>query len=479
MLSERQITILEGRGLDPEILVQNGVDGCPDRGPEWIRIEHKEAGRKVNTHFRTISGEKKFSQEAGGKRIFWNVDCLLDHTLNSQPLIITEGQLDALSAIQAGFQRTMSVPDGAPAAEVGDKETSKYSYLECAAGLNDVQEIILATDDDTPGHNLLNDLAARLGKARCKWARYPKGCKDLNDALRIFGARGVVESLNRAQWVQVRGVARMSELPPLKDQPVFDTGIPGLWGHFRLRLGDLSIILGTPGSGKTAFINAISAHLALKEGWTIGCASFEQRTQIDHRRNLRTIHSGRRVNEMTVDEIAAADRWIDERFAFMVPEVEDDVTLEYMLERIQVAVLRYGAKLITIDPINEMDHQRPPDMSETDYTGFMLKTFKRMAFRMQIHIMIAVHPAKMLRNRDGSYPIPSMYDASGSAHYYNKSDAGIIVHRPDNEKTLIRVQKTKYHDVMGTPGDTEVKFNIATGRYEPLETNWAASPYQD
>ena len=34
-------------------------------------------------------------------------------TLSNDPLIITEGELDALSAIQAGFPRAISVPDGA------------------------------------------------------------------------------------------------------------------------------------------------------------------------------------------------------------------------------------------------------------------------------------------------------------------------------------------------------------------------------
>jgi twinkle protein len=48
--------------------------------------------------------------------------------------------------------------------------------------LADVREIILATDGDGPGVNLMNDLAIRLGKARCKFVRYPKETKDFNEA---------------------------------------------------------------------------------------------------------------------------------------------------------------------------------------------------------------------------------------------------------------------------------------------------------
>ena len=466
MLNEWQIAKLEQRGLDIETLARFGVEGCSERGREWVAIPYTQNGEKVNTKYRTIDGEKRFSQEAGARKVFWNVDVLLDQTLDSQPLIITEGEFDALAAIQCGFQRTISVPDGAPADEIGEKDSVKYSYLEAAPRLNAVTEIIIAADGDGPGANLINDLAARLGRARCKWLKYPKNCKDLNDALRVYGHRGVVETINRAQWIKVPGISRMSDLPPLKEQPLFSTGIPGLDPHFRIRAGDLSLVVATPGHGKTTLINAIIGHCAKAYGWVTGIATFEQRPQIDVRRNLRTFASGRRVIDMTEGEMRAADKWIDDHFAIMVPDFEDEVDLPWMLERSQAAVIQFGAKMIVVDPINEMDHNRPPDMTETDYIGFMLKSWKRLAFNRQVHVMLAVHPAKMQRAKDGSYPIPTLYDCSGSAHFYNKCDVGVIVQRQEEDKTLIRVAKSKYHDVIGRPGDIFVKFNMGTGRYE-------------
>lgn len=463
-IGQAHATALEARGLDLEVAARYGLDSAG----EWLVIPYLEAGILANRKYRTLGEDKRFRQDPGGKQIFWNVDCLADETLDTQPLVITEGELDALAAIQAGFTRTVSVPGGAPAAEIGDKDAAKYAFLELAPRLDRATEIIIATDGDAPGANLLNDLAPRLGRARCKWVRYPKGCKDLNDALRLYGPRGVVETINRARWVKVPGVSRMSELPPLKEQPIFDVGVPGLEGHYAVRPGDLTVVVGIPGHGKTALINAIAGHMARHHGWVIGSASFEQRAQIDYKRNLRTFHSGQRVVHMTQEELAAADRWIDEHFALLVPDVEDEVSLEWMLERCQVAILQYGARMIAVDPVNEMDHVRPADMTETDYIGFMLKAWKRLAFRFQVHVILAVHPAKMQRGKDGKYPPPSLYDASGSQHYYNKCDAGLIVHRLDKTKTLIRVAKIKYHDVLGTPDDVEVKFNIGTGRYESL-----------
>ena len=66
--------------------------------------------------------------------------------------------------------------------------------------INCFEKIILAVDSDGPGVNLMNDLAMRLGKVRCKWVRYPQGCKDLNDALMKYGERGVVNFDFDAYW---------------------------------------------------------------------------------------------------------------------------------------------------------------------------------------------------------------------------------------------------------------------------------------
>ena len=53
--------------------------------------------------------------------------------------------------------------------------------------IDECKEIILCTDGDVSGQVLRDDLAMRLGKARCKWVSYPDGCKDLNDVLKKFG----------------------------------------------------------------------------------------------------------------------------------------------------------------------------------------------------------------------------------------------------------------------------------------------------
>ncbi len=469
-LSQRNEDALTARGLDPELAVRYGIADSSRTGFD-VEIAYLRAGKRVNTKFRTLLGEKRFCQEKDGEKIFWNWDCQLDRSLDVMPLIITEGELDALAAIQAGFPRTMSVPDGAPAEAIGDgADSKKYSYLDGATeALRDCREIIICADGDAPGTNLLTDLSLRLGRARCKWVRYPKGCKDLNDALRLYGPRGVTETINRAAWTNVDGVYRMSQLPPLPDAHAHDIGLPGLEKHYRMRLGDLCIVTGVPSSGKSAFIGDIVGRMVENYSWNAALASFEQRPQIDHRRMLRTFHNRKLVIYQHPEEIAAADGWIDDHFCFLVPSEDDDVTLDWVLDRAAVAVIRHDCKIVVIDPFNEMDHIRPQGMTLTEYTGYALKQFRKFAAKFRVHFIVAAHPAKMYRADNGKIPIPGLYDISDSAHFANKSDVGIVIHREDDTRTLIRIAKSRYHDAIGKPGDLHALYLRDQSRYEVIE----------
>lgn len=469
-LTERHLKAIETRGLDPELLATLGVGASDRLRGDCIGIPYFDGEARVATKYRTLTGEKRFTQDAGGRQIFWNLNCLRDASLAGFPVIITEGELDAVAALQAGFPRTVSVPGGAPSEPIREGDGGKkYAFIEEAkAYLAECREIILAVDGDAKGANLLHDLAVRLNKARCKWVTYPKGCKDLNDALKMYGERGVQQAIQRAQWCKVSGLYRMSDLPPLTPPPPHDIGIVGLEAHYRIRLGDFAVVTGIPGHGKSSFVNEVSCRMAQRHGWSTVFASFEQMPQTDHRRALRSFWASKREAEMTDEQLAQADAWIDRHFSFIIPHEDEDITLEWVLQHLAAAVIRNNAKIGVIDPWNEMDHIRPPDMNMTEYTGFAIKEMKKFAKKYRIHLMVLAHPAKMQRDRQtGKIPKPSLYDISDSAHWNNKPDVGIVIHREsyDKPEASITVVKSRYHSEIGRPGAIYGIWNQDTTRY--------------
>jgi twinkle protein len=342
-------------------------------------------------------------------------------------------------------------------------------------------------------------------RARCKYLTYPKApreqrerlgrdrCKDLNEVLQFYGAKGVVETINRAQWLQVDGVYRMGDLPPLPAPQVFDIGFRLLSENYRMRLSDFVVITGVPGLGKSTFANDLCCRAALNHGLKIAWASFEQAPQRDHRRALRSwygvakddrldidpvertaadLREGCPDFRMTREQIEEADAWIDRQMVFIVPGEDDDVTLDWMLDRMEAAVVRYGVQVVVIDPWNEMDHSRNRDETMTEYVGRAIKALKRFAKKFQVHLIVIAHPTKSTKDQDGKYRMPTLYDISDSANWYNKCDLGIIVHRESADDTLIKVQKSRYHDVIGRPGEVRMHYSKDERRF--IETERAA-----
>lgn len=447
---------LESRGLSEEIASRYGIRQSKD----FIVIPYLKNGEVVNNKYRGMA-EKKFWQD-GGEQIVWNQDVLSDDTL-TQPLLITEGEFDALAAIQCGYTRAISIPNG------GTEGSVNLSYLEQIDHLLP-SEIILAFDNDNVGHNLLEHISNYLGKARCKFLRYPKGCKDLNDALRIYGEKGVTETISRAQWVSVKGHYKMSEIAPVPYRQPMRAGMGKIDDHIRLRLGDFSVWTGVPGHGKTTFINDYMNRIIEAYNMKICFASFEQNPQTDHKRSLRTWHSGKLVKHMGETELQKADEWIDTRYMFIVPDESETCDLKWLIEQMEVVVLRHGVKIIVIDPWNEMEHVRDSGETLTEYTGRAIRHLKAFAKNRGVHVAVVAHPAKMLRDRNGKHPVPTLYDISDSAHWANKADLGVVVHR-DLEKgeDTIRCVKSRYQMEIGNIGVIDVTFAQNTGRYTAID----------
>lgn len=472
-MSDAIIDRLEMRGLDAELAINMGWESTRRDGRELVVIPFFRDDRILRRKVRSLSGEPKiFSQmEQDAEQIVWNENALRDASLAERPLVITEGELDAMVAIQCGFPRTISVPNGAPPPRDGDdgplQDVARYEWVKALKPLlsrEHVKEIVLAVDNDPPGVQLLHDLSHLMERLRCKFLTYPAGCKDLNDVLKAHGQKGVVEIINGARWIKVAGVYKLSELPPLPAPLTFDIGFDTLNENYKMRMGDLAVITGVPGLGKTTFCNDLCCRVARNHNLKIAWASFEQTPQRDHRRALRSWYWSQAPFSLCADQTLEADAWIEEHHMFIVPQEGDEVTLDWLLDRMEVAAVQERANVIVIDPWNEMDHLPEEGESETQYVGRAIKTFRRFARRLQVHLIIVAHPAK-LQKVEGKYKPPTLYEISGSANWYNKCDIGIIVHRETPEFTDVKVQKSRYHDEIGKPGEVRMRYERDTRHF--------------
>ncbi len=450
-------TFLERRGLSFETMQRYAI--VESNGS--IVIPFVKAGVVKNNKYRSTT-EKKFWQD-GGTQFAWNMDCLDDETLDGFPVVITEGEIDALTAIQSGFVKTISAPNG------GTEGTVNLAWMD---EIDDKlsSEIIIATDNDDVGLNLLEAISIFLGRARCKWVKYPLGCKDLNEVLQKHGEDAVKDCLKNAAWMKVDGVYDMQSLPPIPVRKPMSAGMGIIDNHLRLRFGDFSVWTGIPGHGKSTFLNDFTNRIIDKYNLKICFASFEQSPQIDHRRALRIWKSGK--YKQSEQELIPIDAWINDRFRFIVPADDDNVTLEWLFERMEATVIRDGVKIIVIDPWNEMDHAKAQGETLTEYTGKAIRQIKAFAKSRAVHMAVVAHPAKMQRDRNGKYPVPTLYDISDSQHWANKADLGVVVHRGGEDiGDTLRIVKSRHHQEIGTPAIIDIKYNYENARFQVVDNN--------
>ena len=468
-LTDKLLATLEKRGIDPEVISRLGWTSVASNDGEVVEIPYYRGDKVVGRKFRTFGATKKFWQEEGSEQCLYNLN-VLEGLSDTTPIVITEGEADCVIALQCGHV-AVSVPNGALLTPAPLEGSVKYNYLK------DIPEqarvIILAVDADQAGKVLLHDLTLRLGAYRCKWVPYPKGCKDLNDTYMRFKRAGVDECFRRAEWVAIEGIYRMSQLAPVPDYPTTPCGVDGLNEHYLLRQGDLTVISGMPSHGKTTLVDEIACNMAKLHGWKVCFGSFEQSPKTDHLRYLRTYFLGKPAHLLpeNSEKLAEADKWIDENFMFIVPDFDNQkepVSVDWAIEKAAAAVIRHGVQLVIIDPYNELDHERGRGETLTEYTGQAIKKFKRFAKKHLVHVIIIAHPAKLDRNQDGKYAIPSLYDISDSAHWYNKPDLGMVIFRNEVMVNIVRVQKCRYEGKIGKIGDVYLKYDDYRGQFVHL-----------
>ena len=159
-----------------------------------------------------------------------------------------------------------------------------------------------------------------------------------------------------------------------------------------------------------------------------------------------------------------------DHFLFVLPD-ENHQTIKRVLEIGEGLVKSHGIDCLVIDPWNELDQTRQAGMTETEFVSATLGKLRRMARSLNIHIFVVAHPAKMYRDKDGKYPIPTPYDISGSAHFRNKADNCLTVWRDiaeDDAPTKIYIQKIRFREV-GKVGVVPLYYDKVTGRYIDFE----------
>lgn len=474
-LSANLIKWFESRGISVEtseaFRVTEGMEWMPqkNRQANTVQFNYYLGDKLINTKFRT--GDKCFKMVQGAELLPYHQNDIK----NEKECIITEGEMDALSFAEAGRTDVVSVPNGANA-----NLTYLDDYFE--EYFDDKETIYIAVDTDQKGILLRDELLRRFGAERCRVVTYGEGCKDANEHLQKYGKDSLLKCLADAPEVKLEGVFTLTDFEQSLDN-IYEIGMQrGVTiGHenfdrlLSFETKRLCVVTGIPGSGKSEFIDEIVERLNVRYGWRAAYFSPENAPLEYHASKLIEKFTGKRFDKehLPMGEYQQVKEHIEKNIFFISPK--DDYRLGVILERAKYLVCRKGIKVVVIDPFNRLDDESG-GRNDTHYIGEQLKQMTNFAQQNDCLVILMVHPTKQPRDKDGTIAPPTLYDCSGSAHFFNMTDFGLCVHRNRLENTVeVYVQKVKFRH-LGECGMALFKYNINNGRYTPFENgaevNW-------
>lgn len=490
-LADRVLSWFKGRGISETTLnklkVTQGVEYMPQVSKEVRVIMFNYFVGGILTNIKYRDSQKNFKLYKGAQKTFYNIDSIKD----SDKCVIVEGEIDALSFVEAGIDYVVSVPNGFTSkGQVNlDYLNDFYSYFE------DKTEIYVCVDNDQAGDNGKKELIRRFGSEKIYLCDL-KDCKDANEYLIKYGSQELKRVILDATPCPIENVLRVSDMASQLDdfykngvKNGYKIGLRGFDNIFSTYTKQFIVVTGFPSSGKSDFVDQMTIGYNMMYNWKIAYASTENYPQYLHVDKLvRKLYGCEPKYEDTKkkDWIDCVNH-IDKNFFFI--DFEDGFDLDKVLKKGEELVRRVGIRCLVLDPYNKIRDKDNLDMTINDYTNTYLNKIDSFCKKHDVVVILVAHPTKPQSDK-GKLIEPTFYSVKGGGEFYDMSPHGLLVHRDyENGTVKVKVLKVKFSNLGENQAEEHYCWNVNNGRYTELRdgnpmwdnTNWISSrsnPYE-
>jgi len=335
---------------------------------------------------------KQYTAEPGSEIGYY---FLLEKGGKSTNLLITEGEIDAITARLLGFPGDILALQTSGIKE-DVVERCRTSY----------RKIYMALDNDKAGKKGTKEVLSFFKYKSTKVFTYPSGCKDINEVLLNKGAA------DAALWMQHQ-LSNIDHIPPVSYKdikaetesylfeknvntftiacqlPTLDARIGG-----GLRMGETTIVHAKAKTGKTTFLNQITYNL-IAQGIKVGVASFEMTPATDlipslqsmyFKKNIRHESAINRINKL---ELSEADNIL--KYLSFFNQQMNIVSVESIVRFIEDCA-NTGTKVITVDHTLFL----VKSAKESDEHVEVYRHLALAAKRYNVHIIIVAQAPKIV-----------------------------------------------------------------------------------
>ena len=423
------------RGIGHEV-VEKYVSAATFKNGTVAAFKFTYHGDHVFTKFRNIfykKGDKQAKEvpEKDGKPVLWNIDNI-DY---SKPVILTEGMIDALSVIQAGFDNVVSVPMGC----------NNFKWIDlCWEEIQKINEWVLYMDNDEAGYKMQKELLNKFSEDKYKFSIVEHELKDANEELVEFGPEIVKLFIDNAKKVPLDGVIDISEIETTDISKLdrVETGnnaIDMAMGGYLFP--SLNVWSGQRAAGKSTMLYQTLIP-ALEKDYNVfiytgeldaGMFKLWFYNQIATERHLeaKVDHIRRKQNYRVNDTaIKAIDEWIKGKIWVFDNRIGNDK--DEIISRMKEAYKRYNCKLFVLDNLTVMRSKGVENKYESQ--SELTDELRQFAINTNSCVNLVVHPRK------GNNKMFDNDDVGGSGDITNLAFNVIYVRRVEKEDDLTETE---------------------------------------
>ena len=449
-----------------------GLGQDKDKRP-FLTIPHYRKGKLVNIKKRILPPhEKTFLREPDCESILFNCDVIQ----KNHEIIITEGELDAITLIQAGIENVVSVTAGANA-----------FHPEWVEELEKITKVYLCYDPDEKGQSGAYKVAKRLGFEKCYNVNMPDGY-DINEFFcsgkDIFDFQALLRQAKKFDLPGIISIhSAIDQIIYNFDNPDTALKLDTPWKKVNkivgpLRGGELIVLTAPPKTGKTTFALQLAKYNAWK-GHQILFYCMEMTALMLAEKIIKMHMITPSFSKAETEEVK---KDLIDHELYLNNSIRINTPAE-VLEDIKRAVKRYDLKLVIFDHIHWLSRSMSNPNEEM---ANIMRDFKALAGEMGIPIIVLAQPRK--KSGTESNKIMSADDVKGSNAIFSDCDQMIIMHR--NRKvsdadyiesgsfeakeeslspiTLIRSEANRH----GSGGEVLLNYMGAMSRFEDLADNY-------
>lgn len=483
---------LQKRGIGENTVKRYGITVQKNNENVLVFPFYNEEGVLTTVKYRKANFQKGVDKnkewfEPGTEPILYGMHVARNYR---EPLVITEGQIDALSLAEVGVENATSVPNGC---------TSFGWITSCYAYVSRFPSILVMGDCEKGRVTLVE----KISKAFQKPVYYVPpdryyGAKDANEILQSYGKETLLSSFRSAVEYMPAHILQLADVEPVdySTMPRIKTGV-GLLDNLLggLYFGQLCIISGKRGEGKSTLVGQIILE-AVEQGYPALAYSGELssgqfRTWLDFQAagpgHVKAVRTSGKYTEYAVEK-KVRDRisaWYRGKVYLYDNESVYGDEQESVLQTIESAITRFGIRLIVIDNLMTAMETASPDAVYHEQ-GVFARKLKALALRYDVVVVLVAHMRKFSSERKDK----DMVDAdsiAGSGEMANRADTIIAYGRePENESGtqagLLFLTKNRTNGRLITRSPVRMRFDPSCkrlteeGLYTPRKYGWEAMP---